>query len=292
MSVSLTLTGKSPINTQFGLDTFTEHYKCDATADVVLTDAGVPQMGSAHDDYPFMFVTGRPCQETGESASALDLVYTGCLTDDGDGNPILPTQQNSSDNQIQSATSSRSSTGGTLTSPATIQFYAPSTVLNYISFGSAGSDQPPDPTGTPGIITWTVGDTSYSIGNLVSDLIDVFFTLQTNITSQSTEVVAGQFWQNTCRKALIYVPFIFDVPSGPFVTLASPGDGYSVSDSLSISSGGESADITVLSVGGVIGGTGILSFSVGTDTFTVGHTLLDASGGTGSGAKFNVMIIP
>src|SRR5712672_2218954 len=107
MATVLTLTGKSPGQTQFGLDTFTESYKCDATADVVLTDPTVSQMGSAHPDYPFMFVTARPCSETGESASVLDLIYTGCLTDDGVGNPILPSQQHEYDNAVQSATSSR-----------------------------------------------------------------------------------------------------------------------------------------------------------------------------------------
>jgi hypothetical protein len=69
MAVTITKVGKSPNNTQFGLDTFTEHYKCDATADVVLTDGGVPQMLSAHPDYPSMFVTNRYVSETSESAS-------------------------------------------------------------------------------------------------------------------------------------------------------------------------------------------------------------------------------
>ncbi len=80
MPVTLTLTRKTPGQTQFGLDTFTEHYKCDATADVVLTDPSVPQIGAAHPDYPFMFITNRYCTETSESASALDLVYMGVLS--------------------------------------------------------------------------------------------------------------------------------------------------------------------------------------------------------------------
>src|SRR5258708_36102337 len=117
MATVLTLTGKRPGQQQFGLDTFTESYKCDATADVVLTDPTVAQMVSAHPDYPFMFVAARPCTETGESASVLDLIYMGCLTDDGAGNPPLPDQQDQHDTQIQSASSSRASTGGILTSP-------------------------------------------------------------------------------------------------------------------------------------------------------------------------------
>lgn len=292
MPTVLTLTQKRPAQQQFGLDTFTESYKCDATADVVLTDPTVPQMGSAHPDYPFMFVTARPCSETGESASVLDLIYTGCLTDDGVGNPILPDQQDQHDTQIQSASSSRASTGGTLTSPATLQFYAPSNVLTYVSFGGPGTTVPSDPSGTPVVITWTVGDTSYSIGNLVTDLINVFFSLQVNLTSQSNEIVAGQYWQNTFRKTLIYVPFIFDVPSGPFVTLASPGNGFTVGDTITISGTG-SATLVVDSVGSVFGGgTGIIAYHETSDTFTVGATMLPGSGGTGSGSLWNVMIIP
>src|SRR6266436_5573027 len=111
MATILTLTQKRPAQQQYGLDTFTEIHKCDASADVVLTDPTVAQMGSVHADYPFMFVTGRPCYETGESASELNLIYTGCLNDDGLGNPVLPAQQNQDDTQIQSASSSRSFSG-------------------------------------------------------------------------------------------------------------------------------------------------------------------------------------
>lgn len=292
MATVLTLIGKRPGQQQFGLDTFTESYKCNATADAVLTDATVPQMGSAHPDYEFMFVTARPCTETGESASALDLIYIGCLTDDGEGNPILPDQQDQHDTQIQSASSSRASSGGILTSPATLQFYAPSNVLNYVSFGGPGTDVPADPPGTPVVITWTVGDTSYSIGNLVTDLINVFFTLQVNLTSQSIEIVAGQYWQNTFRKTLIYVPFIFTVPSGPFVTLAGPGNGFTIGDTITISGTG-SATMVVDSVGSVFGGgTGIIAYHVTSNTFSVAATLLPGSGGTGTGSLWNVMIIP
>ncbi len=293
MAVTLTLTGKTPSNTQFGLDSFVERYKCDATADVVLTDTGVPQMGDAHPDYPFMFVTGRPCYETGESASALDLIYTGCLTDDGDGNPILPSQQHTSDTQIQSATSSRVSSGLTFTSPATLQFYAPSTVLTYFSYLAEGTDTPDDPAGPPTVTTWTVGDTSYSIGNLVTDLINIGFTLQIDTTMQATEVVAGKYWQNISRKTLKYVPFIFDVPSGPFISMADGGNGFTVGDSITITGTSGSGVVIVDTVGSAMGGTAILTYHVsGSPTFTDPETLLPGSGGTGSGSLWNVMIIP
>src|SRR6266498_2688540 len=100
MSVILTLIGKTPGQSQFGLDTFTEHYKCDATADTVLTDDSVPEMTTVHPDYPFMFITARHVQETGEKASALDLVYTGCIRGSEEG-PALPSRQHENNNAVQ-----------------------------------------------------------------------------------------------------------------------------------------------------------------------------------------------
>ncbi len=240
-----------------------------------------------------MFVTGRPCAETGESASALDLIYTGCLTDDGDGNPILPSQQNENDAQIQSASSSRSYAGVLLTSPASIQFYAPSNVLSYFSYLAPGTTEAPAPSAAPTVITWTVGDTSYAITDPIADLIAAFFTLQVNTVPRSTEVVSGKFWQNSSRKTVVYVPFIFTLPSGPFLSLASAGINYQIGDTLTVTSGGETATVVVDSVFGAFGaGGGIYAWHETSDTFTVTQTLLPASGGSGSGAQFNVNIIP
>lgn len=288
MAVTLTIVGKTPGQQQFGLDTFTEHYKCNATADVVLTDPGVPEMTEAHPEYPFMFVTARYCDETGEKASVLDLVYTGCIRS-ADDLPALPSQQTQADTQIQSASSSRSSSGGILTSPATIQFYAPSSVLSYVSFGGPGGAAPAAPSGIPVVITWTVGDTSFTITSL-PELVDAFFSIQINTTYQSTEIVDGQYWQNTVRTTLIYVPFIFDIPPGPFLSLYSPGDGYTVGDTLTCTVSGESAVVVLTSVGG-FQGTGILAWTESSNTFTVAHTAMPATGGTGSGGGFNVTII-
>src|SRR5882757_10664041 len=156
MATVLTLTGKRPGQQQFGLDTFTESYKCDATADVVLTDPTVAQMGSAHPDYSFMFVTARPCSETGESASVLDLIYTGCLTDDGSGNPTLPAQRPSSGGQIASATTNTDADifPATVTNPATVTFYAITRTLSFISNNPDAIDEPDDPPEITSLITW------------------------------------------------------------------------------------------------------------------------------------------
>ncbi len=288
MDASFIVVEVVPSRTPFGLDQLRRTFKTSLSAAAAI--AAAPAVGTVDETFPFMFLMPINAPESAESATRIDLVYQGCMA--GDESPTLPDQKHDSGNAVQSASSSKASTGGTMTSPATIQYYAPSNTLTYFTFGAAGTTPADTPAATPTVITWTVGDTSYSIGNLVSDLIDVFFSLQINQTITSTEVVPGQYWQNVATTTVTYVPFIFDVPSGPLVTLASPGDGYHVGDSLSISSGGEGATITVLTVGGILGGSGILSFSVSANTFTVAHTLLPASGGFGTGAKFNVTIIP
>ncbi len=159
MAVTLTLTGKTPGNTQFGLDTFTERYKCDATADVVLTDPSVPQMGAPHTDYPFMFVVSRYCNESGESASALDLTYMGCLADDGEGGPLLPPQKATTSGQVASATTNTSSAifPATATNPATVQFYAISNTISFFSTDPDDTSEPDDPPEITSLITWDLG---------------------------------------------------------------------------------------------------------------------------------------
>ncbi len=283
MAVTLTLTGKTPSNTQFGLDAFAERYKCDATADVVLTDAGVPHMGDAHPDYPFMFVTGRPCYETGESAS--DLIYTGCLTDDGDGNPILPAQQSEFDNAVQSATSSRGIDGTILTSPISVQFYAPCTKLTFMSFGGRGAlGTVADPTDEIQIITVVIGDTSYSPTGLLADIVANFFRPLITDTMSSPEIVAGQFWQNTEIKTLSLSPPIFTASSGNYIVQYAPGSGYTVGNTLTITDGTYTA-VIVVSVLGV--GNSVRAWTVSSNSFNYSTTApLYASGGSGSGTGF------
>ncbi len=281
MSVILSLTGKTPGQTQFGLDTFIEHYKCDATANVVLTDGSVPQMGSAHPSYLSMFVTARYCTETSESASALDLTYTGTLSGD------LPARKHDTENGVQSATSSRGTDGSIAVAPISVQFYTPTNVLSYLSTGGPGSDVADDPTGALVIIALTVGDTSITAGSSAA-LVARFFQEQIIETHQATEIVAGQYWQNVSRKIKSYIAFVLELTPGVYISLGTPGEGYGVGDSLTISSGGEGATMDVDSLGV---GNSIASFTVTSNTFTVAHNLLSATGGGGSGAVFNVFIV-
>lgn len=213
MAVTLTLTGRRPGQPQFGLVSFTEAYKCDAAANDVLTDGSVPQPGDAHPSYPFMFVTDRYVTETGESASILDLTYMGCLTDDGAGNPILPTQKPSSGGQVASATTNTSSAifPSTATNPATVQFYAITNTLTFISNDVADASEPDDPPEITALITWDLGfglQPGLSYPDLVDFLLNEAF-IQAIIEPQPEiePIVAGQFWQITKRKTRTLWPY-------------------------------------------------------------------------------------
>ncbi len=285
MAVTLTKVGKTPGQTQFGLDTFTEHYKCDATADIVLTDAGVPQKLSVHPDYPFMFVTDRYCTETSESASALDLVYTGCLSS-ADDLPVLPPQIPSDNNAVMSATSSRGFDGTILTSPLSVQYYAPTNELSWITYGAEGvAGTATDPTADVVPITVAIGDTTYSPTGVLIDVVNNFFSRLIVGSKRSSPLVSGLFWQNSETKTRTLSPVIFTVTPGDYIIMYAPGSGYTVGNSLTINDGmGHSASIAVLSVGI---GDSIVGFSSSSNTFDYTTPApIFASGGSGSGAGF------
>jgi hypothetical protein len=283
----------TPSKTPFGLDQLVRAYKTTLSAEAAI--AAAPAVGTVDEVFPFMFLMPISTPESAASATRIDLVYIGCLADDGGepAAPILPAQKTDQSTAVQSATSSKLNTGSTLASPATLQYYAPASVLTYFSFAAPGTTTAPVPSASPVPITLTISDTTYSPGGGIQGSIDALFTLQIVSTIESTEVVPGQYWQNVARTSKLYSPWIFDVASGPYVTLYNPGGNYTAGDTLTISSGGEGATISVLSVGSVFGdGGGILSFTVSSVTFTAAHTALPASGGSGSGAGFNVFIIP
>jgi hypothetical protein len=141
--------------------------------------------------------------------------------------------------------------------------------------------------------TYTFGDTTFSISGSLEDIINTLFSVHIIGTLQSKEIVSGQYWENVSRKTKTLTPFIFDFPSGAHLTLFSPGDGYSVGDILTVNGSSGYGTVQVLSVGSVFGGgTGILSYTQLSATFTENETALPASGGSGSGAGFNVWVIP
>ncbi len=286
MAVTLTLVGKTPGDTQWQLDTFTERYKCDASADDVLTDGSVPQIGDAHPDYATMFITSRYCSETGESASALDLVYMGTLSG------TLPLGQSSAGAQVASASSQSGPVGGfALESPVTLQFYAPTSSMTWVSDSEGGygpSGPPSSPAGDIQIIDYVFAPSSIPFGfsgDLFAFFRDNFFIVLITSVITSQEIVAGQYWTNTQTLTKTLIPFAY--LSGANVGLNAAGTGYSVGDSLGISSGGESASMTVTAI---TAPGGVAAFTLVSSDFTVAHTALSASGGGGSGATFDVFI--
>jgi len=286
MAVTRYKVSKTPVQQQFGLDQFTERWKCLETADVVLTDGSVPQKGDAHPDYPFMFVTDRYCVETGESSSALDLIYTGCLASSGD-TPTLPPQQREKDVQVMSASSSRASGGATLSAAITVQFYAPTNSSSFLTYNAIGDvSGVSDPTEDIEVITLQVGDTSYVPGGLIDDIVSAYFTPRIVNALSATELVSsGKFYSNQAKKTKCLVPYPFAASAGDYIVMFSPGSGYTLSDSLTMDDGGgHSAAITVTALGI---GNSILAFTVSGNTFNyTTPTPIYTTGGSGSGAAF------
>jgi len=299
MAVILIPVGKTPTEPQFGLDTFTEHYKCGSPADIVLTDPTVPQKGDPHPSYPFMFVGDRNIQETSESASALDLVYIGVLKDDGAGNPILPPNRHKYGNSIQTATSNLSVGGQTPASPVTVQFYAQTSELVFHSYLTVGElNTAPNPPRDPELISIVSLDVAFGPGTMVSDqILNNFFSIHTTDVMTSIEIVKdGKFWQNTEVKTVYYgSPFAVSQLFGgnKAIALWRAGQDYVVNDVLGISNfllapGTASVKITAVDARGAITGFTILS-----DTINTTNTLVMAgTGGSGTGAEFRVVNYP
>ncbi len=288
MAVTLTWQGSTPGQPQFGLATLTEHYKVQnddgsqITAAAVLTDSGVPQQGDAHTDYAYMFVTDRYCAETGESASALDVTYTGSLT--GEGSPDLPPSQASSGNPIQTASSNNNNTNSTL------EFYAVMSNLRWISYSAPGTTGSVSvPADDPVIRYLTTGSTSYGPGSAgIAAAIAGLFSLVSSDVIETSEIVSGKYWQNSETVTKYYAPGIIvceDAGGGKAMCLVAQGQDYVVSDTLTFSYGGDSASVTVDSVDA---GTGaITGFTIVTDTISAPIILIiSATGGSGTGASF------
>jgi hypothetical protein len=276
-----------PSKTPFGLDQLRRSYKTALSAEDAI--AAVPNVGDADEVFPFMFLMPIATPESAESATRIDLVYMGCIRDDGDGNPILPVAKHDSATAVQSASSSRADDGRTADPAITVQFYAPTVKLTYFSFGAPGTDTAADPAEDLQVITVTLADQALSVGSgTVNGLIEAFFDVQTLETHESSEIVPGQYWQNTSQKVKSYTPFIFNLDPGAYLSLSAPGTSYAISDILTVAAGGESASVTVVQVGI---SNSITAFSVGSNTFTMAHANISASGGSGTGAKFNVNIV-
>jgi hypothetical protein len=183
-----------------------------------------------------------------------------------------------------------------LSQPLILEFYAPTKVITYYSRDGEGTIEADDPTGDPEIITVTCFDQTFVAGPELLATINGYFSTEIIKSFRSIEVVPGHYWQNTSKKTKQYSPLLFQAPSsGPFLSLYSPGIGYIVGDSVSIGFAGQVAELTVTQVLVAWGGggdAGIYAWDVTLNTFTQSYTALPAGGGSGTGAAFNVSIIP
>ncbi len=211
MAITLTWVGSTPGQSQYGLATLTERYKVANDDGTQITAAEAitagPQQGNAHPDFSNMFVTDLYCSETGESASALDVTYMGILGMD------LPPQKPTTGGQVASATTNTSSAifPVTATNPATVQFYAISNALTFISTDPGDSSEPDDPPEITDLITWDLGF-GLQPGLSMPDLVDFLLTqaFVQGIIEAPPDVeplVAGQFYQITKRKTRTLFPY-------------------------------------------------------------------------------------
>lgn len=240
-----------------------------------------------------MFLTGWSVSDSNKQYPIVTHEYIGAK-----GGQLPPPKTDFAD-QVQSASSSRSSTGTVLSSPLTVEYYAPSTVYTWITATSPGNptETIPDPVTDIRVITLTCGDQTFSEGGLIDVIVDRFFTRSEVATFDSTELVRdGKFYQNQIRKTKILSPFIFNLPSGPGISVCSPGSGYRVGDILTVHGSSGYATITITSVfcawGCPSGTGGILSYTTDNITFTEQENCLSAEGGSGSGALLSSFVIP
>ena len=269
-----------PSSTAFGLDQLRRSYKTALSATAAI--AAAPAVGTADETFPNMFLVPISTPESAESATRVDLVYMGTF------GSTLPAQKHDSGDAVQSASSSWGSGGATI-GTVSVQFYAPQNTLTYFSYLGVGTDEAADPTGDPQIITVTAGSGTFAPGTTIATLATSYFSSQIVHSLDSSEIVPGKYWQNVSRKTKVLVPFIITIPAGTaLIGIGAPGTGYNVGDTLSISAGGESATIVVASLGV---SQSILQISVTSNTFTTAQSLLVPSGGGGSGALFNVIIV-
>jgi hypothetical protein len=215
MAITLYHDGRTPGQTQYGLDTFTEHYKSPDAADAILTDTSgdVPVKGDAHPDYVHMYVIDRYCNETGERAASLDVVYTGCLRDDGGGNPVLPPQKESSGSQQSSATTNTDADifPATVTNPASVTYHAITNTLTFISNDPGDASVPSDPPEVDSLISWDLGaglQPGFSFPALVTYLLTSAFVQQIVQPPAEVEpIVNGQFYQIVKKKTQTLFPY-------------------------------------------------------------------------------------
>jgi hypothetical protein len=272
---------------QFELDQMSVPFSGAATG--LTTYVSSLTRGSAWSGDANMYLTGWNVSDSNKQYPTVTQEYLGAK------GGVLPPAKIDYDDQVQSATSSRSAST-TLASPLTVQYYAPSVIYSWITAGGPGNIESvtvPDPDNDIRVISLSCNDATFSPGSVIDEIVSAYFSQQIVTTFSSNELTAtGGYYQNSIRKTRFLSPHLFDIAPGAYLTLYTPGTGYAAGDILTINGTSGYGTITVLTVGSIFGhGQGILTFTQDSATFTEAEIALSATGGSGSGAKFNVFII-
>lgn len=199
-----------PSKTPFGLDQLRRTYKSALSATAAI--AAAPAVGSADETFPNMFLMPINTPESAESATRIDLVYTGCLVG-AEGDPTLPDVKHSLDNPISTATTYTDSAIFPLvaTVPASLQYHQHTSLIVCFSITSTSAETCPDPDPiiVDDIITWTLAaeQPASSFPGIADYLLNEAFVQRIIETVTADEVVPGQYWQITKRKVSSLFPY-------------------------------------------------------------------------------------
>lgn len=125
----------------------------------------------------------------------------------------LPPVLSETSRSIQSATSHTSSVvfPAVVDKPATITFYSQTNTISVYSTSTTSGEEPDDPdeVTTDDLITWAIAETqpASSLPEIADWLLTNAFVQRINETTESAEVVPGQYWHITKRKMRQLLPW-------------------------------------------------------------------------------------
>jgi hypothetical protein len=200
-----------PGKTAFGLDQLRRSYKTSLSAQDAV--AAAPAKGAVDEEFAFMFLTRVDTPESSTTATRVELTYQGCLAED-EGDPLLPEIQHSSSTQVSSATTASSSIiwPACASQPATLQFFCGTTTIVIVATSDAPSDEPDDPPAVVAsdIITYNLGACDAAGGTqsaIITWLLTNAYVQYVSETTDTQEIVPGQYWRVTKRKVRTLLPY-------------------------------------------------------------------------------------
>jgi hypothetical protein len=199
-----------PSKTPFGLDQLRRSYKTALSAEDAI--AAAPAVGDADEVFANMFLMPISTPESAESATRIDLVYTGSLSGD-EGDPDLPAIKHSLSDAIASATTYTSSAifPAVATVPASVSYHAHTSVITLFSIADTSAEVCPDPAAVTvdDLVSWTLAaeQPASSFPDIAAWLLSAAFVQRVIETINSDEIVPGQYWQITKRKVTQLYPY-------------------------------------------------------------------------------------